>query len=312
MLADFVEQARRRPADARRPAIVCRRRLGRHAGRRRAAGRHRRGTRQPSYFAELSVRPTRAGAAFPVTQIAETEDASTSKWNDMPQVSTVNPVSRGQAGRHDAARRRPDIRRQDQIVLAYQRYGRGKTIAMPIQDSWAWQMDPKVPVEDMTHAMFWRRLVRWLVDGVPDQVNLTTGHDRVEPGEAVQLHGRSARHRVRRGERSARRSAHHVALRQDDRRADGMDRRAGRRIRGGVQSGRIRAVRNPRHRHARSEGAGQQRRCTCACRRATRSSSMRRCARRCSSGSPRKPAAASSRRPTPRRCPKRSATADAA
>ena len=37
----------------------------------------------------------------------------------------------------------------------------------------------------MTHAMFWRRLVRWLVDGVPDQVNLTTAQDRVEPGEAV-------------------------------------------------------------------------------------------------------------------------------
>ena len=35
--------------------------------------------------------------------------------------------------------------------------------------------------------MFWRRLVRWLVDGVPDQVNLLTGHDRVEPGEAVRF-----------------------------------------------------------------------------------------------------------------------------
>jgi hypothetical protein len=35
--------------------------------------------------------------------------------------------------------------------------------------------------------MFWRRLVRWLVDGVPDQVNLTTNADRVEPGEPVRL-----------------------------------------------------------------------------------------------------------------------------
>src|SRR5205807_630899 len=38
-----------------------------------------------------------------------------------------------------------------------------------------------------THATFWRRLVRWLVDGVPEQVNLTTTHDRVEPGEMVKL-----------------------------------------------------------------------------------------------------------------------------
>jgi hypothetical protein len=48
-------------------------------------------------------------------------------------------------------------------------------------------MDAKVSVEDMTHEMFWRRMVRWLVDGVPDQVNLTTGNDRVEPGESVRF-----------------------------------------------------------------------------------------------------------------------------
>ena len=80
-----------------------------------------------------------------------------------------------------------DNRRQDQIVLAYQRYGRGKALAMPIQDSWLWKMDAKMAVDDTTHAMFWRRLVRWLVDGVPDQVNVTTTADRVEPGEPVKL-----------------------------------------------------------------------------------------------------------------------------
>ena len=139
------------------------------------------GTKQPAYFAELSVRPTRAGAAFPVTQIAETEDASThASGTSMPQVSTVNPVREVKPGATTLLNA-PDIRRQDQIVLAYQRYGRGKTVAMPIQDSWAWKMDAKVPVEDTTHAMFWRRMVRWLVDGVPDQLNLL---DRPRPRRA--------------------------------------------------------------------------------------------------------------------------------
>src|SRR5439155_906376 len=80
-----------------------------------------------------------------------------------------------------------DNRRQDQIVLAYQRYGRGKALAMPIQDSFMWRMDAKVPVADTTHAMFWRRLIRWLVDGVPEQVNVSTTADRVEPGEPIKL-----------------------------------------------------------------------------------------------------------------------------
>ena len=42
-------------------------------------------------------------------------------------------------------------------------------------------------VEDTTHVTFWRRLVRWLVDGVPDPVALTTAVDRVEPGESMKL-----------------------------------------------------------------------------------------------------------------------------
>jgi hypothetical protein len=144
------------------------------------------GAKQASYFSSLSARPTRAGAVFPVTQLAENEDASLTKWGDMPEVSTVNPITQVKPGATTLLSA-SSLGRQDQVVLAYQRYGRGKTIAMPIQDSWVWQMDAKVPVEDMTHELFWRRMVRWLVDGVPDQVNLMTGHDRVEPGETVQF-----------------------------------------------------------------------------------------------------------------------------
>jgi uncharacterized membrane protein len=144
------------------------------------------GAKQPSFFSEIQAQPTRAGSVFPVIQIGENEAASGTKWEEMPAVSTVNPISEIKPGATTLLSA-SNLGRQDQIVLAYQRYGRGKTIAMPIQDSWIWQMDAKVPVEDMTHEMFWRRMVRWLVDGVPDQVNVTTGTDRVEPGETVNL-----------------------------------------------------------------------------------------------------------------------------
>ena len=138
------------------------------------------------YLSELSVHPTRAGALFPVTQIADSESASTAKWNDMPAVTTVNAVHQVKPGA-TILLSAVDNQRKDQVVLAFQRYGRGKAIAMPIQDSWAWKMDAKVPVTDTTHAMFWRRMLRWLVDGVPNQVNVTTTTDRVEPGEPVKI-----------------------------------------------------------------------------------------------------------------------------
>jgi uncharacterized membrane protein len=139
------------------------------------------------YFSELfQAKPTRAGAGFPVLQIGGDEKASAAKWGDMPEVSSVNPVQHVKPGA-TVLLTGSDGHRQEQIVLAYQRYGRGKAIAMPIQDSWQWKMGVKVPVTDTTHAMFWRRLVRWLVDGVPEQVNITTTTDRVEPGETVKL-----------------------------------------------------------------------------------------------------------------------------
>jgi uncharacterized membrane protein len=139
-----------------------------------------------NYFSEIQARPTRAGVTFPVTQIAGDEKASSAKWNDMPAVSSVNSVRVAKPGA-TVLLTGVDNRKQDQIVLAYQRYGRGKAIAMPIQDSWIWRMDAKMAVTDTTHAMYWRRLLRWLVDGVPEQVNVTTTADRVEPGEPIKL-----------------------------------------------------------------------------------------------------------------------------
>jgi uncharacterized membrane protein len=138
------------------------------------------------FFSELQARPTRAGTTFPVTQIAGDEKASAAKWNDMPAVTTVNAIRLAKPGA-TVLLSAVDNRKQDQIVLAYQRYGRGKAIAMPIQDSWLWKMDAKVAVTDTTHAMFWRRLIRWLVDGVPEPINVSTTVDRVEPGEPVRL-----------------------------------------------------------------------------------------------------------------------------
>jgi uncharacterized membrane protein len=144
------------------------------------------GRKGPEYFSMLTARPTRDGASSPVTQIADTEEHSSDRWNEMPEVSSVNPIRAVKPGA-TVLLTATDKQKQDQIVLAYQRYGRGKAVAMPIQDSWAWKMDAKIPVEDLTHVTYWRRLVRWLVDGVPDLVNVTTTQDRVEPGEAVKI-----------------------------------------------------------------------------------------------------------------------------
>ncbi len=136
--------------------------------------------------ARLHVKPTRAGEAHGVTQIAATEAASTARWNDMPVLTSVNAIHDVKPGA-TVLLTGTDERRRDQVVLASQRYGRGKTLAFPVQDSWHWQMDVKMTVEDMTHENYWRQLLRWLVDGVPNNVDVHTTTDRVEPGDPVTL-----------------------------------------------------------------------------------------------------------------------------
>jgi uncharacterized membrane protein len=140
----------------------------------------------PQPLVRLVVSPTRAGQGHAATQIAAKEGASTDRWAQLPPISTVNatlPLKPGATellrGTDESGRPRP--------VLAFHHYGRGKAIAFLPQDSWQWQMHHTIPLEDQTHENFWRQMIRWLVDGVPNQVDVRLSTDRVEPGEVVSI-----------------------------------------------------------------------------------------------------------------------------
>jgi uncharacterized membrane protein len=140
----------------------------------------------PLPVARLKIRPTRAGEAHAITQIAATEAASSTQWNDMPVLTSVNSLRDLKPGA-TVLLTGQDERRRSQPVLAYQRYGRGKALAFAVQDSWLWQMHASMSLEDMTHENFWRQLLRWVVDGVPNAVETHTLTERVEAGEPVTL-----------------------------------------------------------------------------------------------------------------------------
>ena len=145
--------------------------------------------REPQ-LARLTVRPTRAGAGHAVTQIADTESASAEKWNFLttlePKVTTLNAADAVKPGA-TVLLTGTDESRRERPVLSFQRYGRGKTFALTLQDSWLWQMHAAIAVDDLTHEYFWRQLLRALVDGVPDAIEPRSLTDRVEPGEAITL-----------------------------------------------------------------------------------------------------------------------------
>jgi uncharacterized membrane protein len=146
-----------------------------------------RGSRGPQYPpAELLVKPTRTGVSHPSTQITDQADAALDKWRDLPTVTSLNPLREAKPGAN-VLLTGVDERGREQIVMAAQRYGRGKTIVLTPQDTWLWRMHQKMDVKDPTFHNFWQRLVRWLVDGVPDRVSITPTPARVQKGEPVSL-----------------------------------------------------------------------------------------------------------------------------
>jgi len=146
------------------------------------------GTRasEPADLARVALMPSRAGETHAATQIAATEAASASRWRDLPQVTTVNATLQPKPAA-TVLLTGTDERGRAQPVLAWHQYGRGKSVALTLQDTWQWQMHASIPLEDQTHENFWRQMLRWLVEGVPDMVEARTTTERVEPGEAVTI-----------------------------------------------------------------------------------------------------------------------------
>jgi uncharacterized membrane protein len=138
-----------------------------------------------TYFAEVKVAPTRAGAAHAVTRLASAPDSARARWQRLPSLSVFNRLERAKPGA--TVLLTGSGGRGDQIILAAQRFGRGQAIAFAPHDSWLWQMHADVPLEDMSHETFWRQMLRWLVDGVPEQVVARAAADRVAVGDPVRI-----------------------------------------------------------------------------------------------------------------------------
>ncbi len=136
----------------------------------------------------MKVSPTPAGANHPITRIAGDVENSAARWDSLPVVTTTNQITELKpgatelmqgsvvAGEGDAA---------DRVVLAFQRYGKGRAMVLGVQDTWLWQMEATVSLDDQSHESFWRQLLRTIVSETPDAVEAAPDLASVEAGEPV-------------------------------------------------------------------------------------------------------------------------------
>lgn len=138
----------------------------------------------------LKARLSAAGRVHPVTQLAGTREASAARWDSLPPLTSVNQLGELRPGATLLVSGLAETGAALVPMLAWQRYGRGRAAVFGVQDTWIWQMHASISVEDQTHEALWQQLVRWMLDEVPNRVDVTVVPERVGPGEPVTVQAR--------------------------------------------------------------------------------------------------------------------------
>src|SRR5918998_1722574 len=117
---------------------------------------------------------TGAGQAHPITRLNEDRAANQKAWNELPPISVSEVLTNVKPGASVLleARRVEGTGAQVAPLLIQQRYGRGQTLALTASDTWRWRM--RMDAKNNAHETFWPQMLRYLVSGTPQQVEIGT------------------------------------------------------------------------------------------------------------------------------------------
>ncbi len=128
---------------------------------------------------------TREGWLQSWVRLRETEPAEQQRLDEMPAFRTTNRVRSTKPGAVVLA----NVVAADGKTLpalVTQRFGKGRTAALPVGDWWRWTLRrPEGGQPDGLTA--WRQTVRWLVADVPGRVHVDVQRRPREPGNPVRL-----------------------------------------------------------------------------------------------------------------------------
>lgn len=140
----------------------------------------------------VTPEPTDAGLRHPMLALAATQQGTAAHWARLPAVSSVNAPAAARAGATVLLAGRDASGGGTVPLLAMHRHGKGRAALFGVQDAWRWQLNAEVPEDDATLSLLWPRLIRWMLDEVPEQLQLEVVSPLVAPGEAgevvVQVH----------------------------------------------------------------------------------------------------------------------------
>jgi len=134
---------------------------------------------------KLKLEMTEYGRTHNVMRLNGDPAANEKIWNALPPLEDFNQVGEVKPGGVVLARGEPERSAGNPVILAYQRYGRGRSMIFTSGSSWHWQME--MDHEDQTYELFWKQVLRWLVTSSPAPVMVTSDKDTYLPGELVSI-----------------------------------------------------------------------------------------------------------------------------
>ena len=109
---------------------------------------------------------TTAGADSVICRLAEDPDRNAQRWKQLPYLMNYQDAGTPKPGAVVLAQM--NTRHGRLPLLITENYGRGRTAVLATEGTWRWRMS--LPLEDQSHATFWRQLLRWLVTDTPGRV----------------------------------------------------------------------------------------------------------------------------------------------
>jgi uncharacterized membrane protein len=135
---------------------------------------------------EFTVRLTPYGMEHPATRMSSDEAENRRRWNTLPPLVGINTTGSAKPGAIVLAHAIfQGARLEPRVLLAVQRFGRGKSAALVTPSIWRWRME--LDRRDNFHELFWRQMLRWLVADAPDPLEVETERQSYSPEDPVVL-----------------------------------------------------------------------------------------------------------------------------
>ncbi|MGI8744820.1 MAG: glutamine amidotransferase [Bryobacteraceae bacterium] len=126
---------------------------------------------------------TKAGRESLICRIEEDPGKNVQRWKKLPYLMNFQEVLAPKPGAVELAEMTASGHKMPLLIT--QNYGRGRTAVFATGGDWRWQM--LQPIEDMSHEVFWRQLLRWLVSDTPTRVVASTPRPVISDEGGVHL-----------------------------------------------------------------------------------------------------------------------------